>query len=135
MKIQDITAAVGLESPSYFARVFKRLAVSPRKSSGNPESQPSRDEVSEMRLSPRLQSIYTKMVFTLFVAVLPFYLIVLRINHSDAEGVRQRITESISAQAHYYLSSLEAKLEQVIKFQQQLAVNTVWIRSATHRRL
>ncbi|MCD9022500.1 sensor histidine kinase [Cohnella silvisoli] len=77
-----------------------------------------------MQTGSLFQSTYTRMVVTLLVAVIPFYLIVLQINRSDAEGVRQGVSDSISSQAHYYLSSLEAELSQVIKFQQQLAANT-----------
>lgn len=76
-----------------------------------------------MPLGSLFQSIYTKMVVTLLVAVLPFYLIVLQINRSDATGVRDGVAESVRSQAHYYLSSLETELSQVIKFQQQLSAS------------
>lgn len=87
-----------------------------------------------MPLGSLFHSIYTKMVVTLLVAVLPFYLIVLQINRSDATGVRDGVAESVRSQAHYYLSSLETELSQVIKFQQQLSASRNWIRSPTPRK-
>ncbi|WP_309120943.1 histidine kinase [Paenibacillus sp.] len=76
-----------------------------------------------MEAGSLLQSTYTKLLVTLLCVVMPLYIVSLQINHSDAESVREGISESIRSQAHFYLSSLEQEFDQTIRFQQELGMN------------
>ncbi|GBF72941.1 two-component sensor histidine kinase [Paenibacillus sp. 598K] len=77
-----------------------------------------------MQTIPPYNSIYTKLVFTFLLVIGPLYVIVLQINRSDADSVKQGIAHSISSQSDFYLSNLELEFEQIIRFQQELGSGT-----------
>jgi len=77
-----------------------------------------------MQTGTRYNSIYTKLVLTFLLVIVPLYVIVLQINRSDVESVKMGIAQSISSQSDFYLSNLEMEFEQMIRFQQELGSNT-----------
>jgi len=73
---------------------------------------------------PFLHSIYTKLVVTFLLVIVPLYVVSLQINQSDARSVRDGIGSSLRSQVHFYMNSLELEFDQVIRFQQELATHT-----------
>lgn len=67
----------------------------------------------------RRASIFTKLVTMFLLVIVPLYIAALTVNELGSSNVRTEISESLAAQTHFYLRSLEVELDRIMKQQRE----------------
>jgi len=68
-----------------------------------------------VKISLKALTIYPKLVLSFLLMIVPIYIISLIMNNSAQEVVKTQISDSMSSQVHFYLSSLETELSRLTR--------------------
>ncbi|HEY0828583.1 MAG TPA: hypothetical protein VGE40_10840, partial [Bacilli bacterium] len=66
-----------------------------------------------IKSSIKRYSIYTKLVFTFLLVIVPMYVLSLAMNQSGTASVRNEIMQSMQSTVHFYQSSFEHEINRI----------------------